>query len=176
MIVTEDAARHAVSMDQVLMSVKKTFAETPAAPVDPVAKQPASETFLPDTVRAQQRRLAAAQARRTKLPPLPPVLRDRSQSAASPVYSSSRMYSDVPSMVAINAIHVPEPVAVEAVAPIHHWRSLRSQKDEVEALPQSVDVEALAIPDRDWHSLKMELRSVVDEWIEHQKNRRSPQR
>ena len=86
------------------------------------------------------------------------------------------MYSDVPSVVEINAVHVPEPVPVEAVEPMFQWRSSRSQGDRVAALPQSVDLDALSIPDQDWHSLKMELRSVVDEWIEHQKNRRSPQR
>ena len=170
---TEDAARHAVSMDQVLMSVKKTFTDASPVPVDGVSKQAASETFLPDSVRAQQRRLATAQTRRTKLPPLPAVLRDRSQSDASSGPPSSRLYSDVPSMVAINAIHLPEPVAVEAVVPTYHWRSVRSQEETVAALPQSVDVDALAIPDQDWHSLKMELRSVVDEWIEYQKARRS---
>jgi len=172
--VSEDAARHAVSMDQVLMSVKKTFTDSATVPATAAggSRQPTDETFLPDTVRAQQRRLATAQTRRTKLPPLPPVLRHRSQQEASTVYPHPPMYSDVPSVVEINAVHVPEPVPVEAVEPMFQWRSSRSQGDRLAALPQSVDLDALSIPDQDWHSLKMELRSVVDEWIDHQKNRR----
>ena len=90
----EDTARHAVSMDQVLMSVKKTFADDePAAGIDktsaslspPAASLPDSiraqhlpdsirANQLPDSIRAQQQRLGTLHTRRTKLPPLPKAL------------------------------------------------------------------------------------------------------
>lgn len=165
---TEDAARHALSMDQVLLSVKKTFSDPSAVDgqQDTIPQSLASEKFLPATVRAQQQRLISAQTRRTKLPPLPAILRDRNQQQTSSAPASPQLHSDVPSAVEINAIHHPEPTVATATS------STEPEGSNGEALPHTVDLDALGVPDRDWDWLKTELRSVVDEWVDRQKNGR----
>ena len=171
----EDTARHALSMDQVLMSVKKTFTEDePAAGIDktsaslspPAASLPDSirAQHLPDSIRAQQKRLGTLHTRRTKLPPLPKALKAREQQGSAPVETivPPRMHTDVPQAVEINAVQAP---AAPSSGP---GRDLRAGAET-----DGLGLSELALPivgDTDWESLKADLQAVVDEWVERQKH------
>ena len=172
----EDTARHALSMDQVLMSVKKTFTDDePAAGIDktsaslspPAASLPDSiraATTLPDSIRAQQKRLGTLHTRRTKLPPLPKALKAREQQGSAPVETivPPRMHTDVPKAVEINAVQAP---AAPSSGP---GRDLRAGAET-----DGLGLSELALPivgDTDWESLKADLQAVVDEWVERQKH------
>ena len=172
----EDTARHALSMDQVLMSVKKTFTDDePAAGIDktsaslspPAASLPDSiraQPLLPDSIRAQQKRLGTLHTRRTKLPPLPKALKAREQQGSAPVETivPPRMHTDVPKAVEINAVQAP---AAPSSGP---GRDLRAGAET-----DGLGLSELALPivgDTDWESLKADLQAVVDEWVERQKH------
>ncbi len=171
----EDTARHALSMDQVLMSVKKTFTDDePAAGIDktsaslspPAASLPDSirAQHLPDSIRAQQKRLGTLHTRRTKLPPLPKALKAREQQGSAPVETivPPRMHTDVPKAVEINAVQAP---AAPSSGP---GRDLRAGAET-----DGLGLSELALPivgDTDWESLKADLQAVVDEWVERQKH------
>lgn len=171
----EDTARHALSMDQVLMSVKKTFTDDePAAGIDktsaslspPAASLPDSirANQLPDSIRAQQKRLGTLHTRRTKLPPLPKALKAREQQGSAPVETivPPRMHTDVPKAVEINAVQAP---AAPSSGP---GRDLRAGAET-----DGLGLSELALPivgDTDWESLKADLQAVVDEWVERQKH------
>ena len=171
----EDTARHALSMDQVLMSVKKTFTddepaagidETPASSSPPAASLPDSirAQHLPDSIRAQQKRLGTLHTRRTKLPPLPKALKAREQQGSAPVETivPPRMHTDVPQAVEINAVQAP---AAPSSGP---GRDLRAGAET-----DGLGLSELALPivgDTDWESLKADLQAVVDEWVERQKH------
>ena len=171
----EDTARHALSMDQVLMSVKKTFTddepaagidETPASSSPPAASLPDSirAQHLPDSIRAQQKRLGTLHTRRTKLPPLPKALKAREQQGSAPVETivPPRMHTDVPKAVEINAVQAP---AAPSSGP---GRDLRAGAET-----DGLGLSELALPivgDTDWESLKADLQAVVDEWVERQKH------
>ncbi len=171
----EDTARHALSMDQVLMSVKKTFTDDePAAGIDktsaslspPAASLPDSirAQHLPDSIRAQQKRLGTLHTRRTKLPPLPKALKAREQQGSAPVETivPPRMHTDVPQAVEINAVQAP---AAPSSGP---GRDLRAGAET-----DGLGLSELALPivgDTDWESLKADLQAVVDEWVERQKH------
>ena len=162
----EDTARHALSMDQVLMSVKKTFTDDePAAGIDetPASSSP-SAASLPDSIRAQQKRLGTLHTRRTKLPPLPKALKAREQQGSAPVETivPPRMHTDVPQAVEINAVQAP---AAPSSGP---GRDLRAGAET-----DGLGLSELALPivgDTDWESLKADLQAVVDEWVERQKH------
>ena len=162
----EDTARHALSMDQVLMSVKKTFTDDePAAGIDetPASSSP-SAASLPDSIRAQQKRLGTLHTRRTKLPPLPKALKAREQQGSAPVETivPPRMHTDVPKAVEINAVQAP---AAPSSGP---GRDLRAGAET-----DGLGLSELALPivgDTDWESLKADLQAVVDEWVERQKH------
>jgi len=162
----EDTARHALSMDQVLMSVKKTFTDDePAAGIDKTSASlspPAAS--LPDSIRAQQKRLGTLHTRRTKLPPLPKALKAREQQGSAPVETivPPRMHTDVPKAVEINAVQAP---AAPSSGP---GRDLRAGAET-----DGLGLSELALPivgDTDWESLKADLQAVVDEWVERQKH------
>ncbi|MDA8603155.1 hypothetical protein N9M21_01905 [Alphaproteobacteria bacterium] len=180
----EDTARHALSMDQVLMSVKKTFTDDePAAGIDktsaslspPAASLPDSiraqhlpdsirANQLPDSIRAQQKRLGTLHTRRTKLPPLPKALKAREQQGSAPVETivPPHMHTDVPKAVEINAVQAP---AAPSSGP---GRDLRAGAET-----DGLGLSELALPivgDTDWESLKADLQAVVDEWVERQKH------
>ena len=184
----EDTARHALSMDQVLMSVKKTFTDDePAAGIDktsaslspPAASLPDSiraqhlpdsirAQHLPDSIRAQQKRLGTLHTRRTKLPPLPKALKAREQQGSAPVETivPPRMHTDVPKAVEINAVQAP---AAPSSGPGRDLRAAGIAGAETDGLGLS----ELALPivgDTDWESLKADLQAVVDEWVERQKH------
>lgn len=175
----EDTARHALSMDQVLMSVKKTFTddepaagidETPASSSPPAASLPDSirAQHLPDSIRAQQKRLGTLHTRRTKLPPLPKALKAREQQGSAPVETivPPRMHTDVPQAVEINAVQAP---AAPSSGPGRDLRAAGIAGAETDGLGLS----ELALPilgDTDWESLKADLQAVVDEWVERQKH------
>lgn len=162
----EDTARHALSMDQVLMSVKKTFTDDePAAGIDktPASSSP-SAASLPDSIRAQQKRLGTLHTRRTKLPPLPKALKAREQQSSARVETivPPRMHTDVPQAVEINAVQAP---AASSSGP---GRDLRAGAET-----DGLGLSELALPivgDTDWESLKADLQAVVDEWVERQKH------
>ena len=162
----EDTARHALSMDQVLMSVKKTFTDDePAAGIDktPASSSP-SAASLPDSIRAQQKRLGTLHTRRTKLPPLPKALKAREQQSSARVETivPPRMHTDVPQAVEINAVQAP---AAPSSGP---GRDLRAGAET-----DGLGLSELALPivgDTDWESLKADLQAVVDEWVERQKH------
>jgi len=162
----EDTARHALSMDQVLMSVKKTFTDDePAAGIDKTSASlspPAAS--LPDSIRAQQKRLGTLHTRRTKLPPLPKAMKAREQQGSAPVETivPPRMHTDVPKAVEINAVQAP---AAPSSGP---GRDLRAGAET-----DGLGLSELALPivgDTDWESLKADLQAVVDEWVERQKH------
>ena len=171
----EDTARHALSMDQVLMSVKKTFTDDePAAGIDetPASSSPSAASLpdsiraqqLPDSIRAQQKRLGTLHTRRTKLPPLPKALKAREQQSSARVETivPPRMHTDVPKAVEINAVQAP------AAPSSGLGRDLRAGA-ETDGLGQP----EFALPlwgDTDWESLKADLQAVVDEWVERQKH------
>ena len=175
----EDTVRHALSMDQVLMSVKKTFTDDePAAGIDktsaslspPAASLPDSirAQHLPDSIRAQQKRLGTLHTRRTKLPPLPKALKAREQQGSAPVETivPPRMHTDVPKAVEINAVQAP---AAPSSGPGRDLRAAGIAGAETDGLGLS----ELALPivgDTDWESLKADLQAVVDEWVERQKH------
>ena len=162
----EDTARHALSMDQVLMSVKKTFTDDePAAGIDetPASSSP-SAASLPDSIRAQQKRLGTLHTRRTKLPPLPTALKAREQQSSARVETivPPRMHTDVPQAVEINAVQAP------AAPSSGLGRDLRAGAET-----DGLGLSELALPivgDTDWESLKADLQAVVDEWVERQKH------
>jgi len=166
----EDTARHALSMDQVLMSVKKTFTDDePAAGIDetPASSSPPAAS-LPDSIRAQQKRLGTLHTRRTKLPPLPKALKAREQQGSAPVETivPPRMHTDVPKAVEINAVQAP---AAPSSGPGRDLRAAGIAGAETDGLGLS----ELALPivgDTDWESLKADLQAVVDEWVERQKH------
>ncbi len=171
----EDTARHALSMDQVLMSVKKTFTDDePAAGIDktPASSSPSAASLpdsiraqqLPDSIRAQQKRLGTLHTRRTKLPPLPKALKAREQQSSARVETivPPRMHTDVPQAVEINAVQAP---AASSSGP---GRDLRAGAET-----DGLGLSELALPivgDTDWESLKADLQAVVDEWVERQKH------
>ena len=171
----EDTARHALSMDQVLMSVKKTFTDDePAAGIDetPASSSPSAASLpdsiraqqLPDSIRAQQKRLGTLHTRRTKLPPLPKALKAREQQGSARVETivPPRMHTDVPQAVEINAVQAP---AASSSGP---GRDLRAGAET-----DGLGLSELALPivgDTDWESLKADLQAVVDEWVERQKH------
>lgn len=175
----EDTARHALSMDQVLMSVKKTFTDDePAAGIDetPASSFPSAASLpdsiraqqLPDSIRAQQKRLGTLHTRRTKLPPLPTALKAREQQSSARVETivPPRMHTDVPKAVEINAVQAP---AASSSGPGRDLRAAGIAGAETDGLGLS----ELALPivgDTDWESLKADLQAVVDEWVERQKH------
>ena len=78
----KDAARHALTMDQVLMSVKKTFTDpepvraVPAGSSRHQIRHPKRFQPLPSPPSAMP---LATPSRRPKLPPVPAVLKAREQ-------------------------------------------------------------------------------------------------
>ena len=183
----KDAARHAVSMDQVLMSAKKPFAGLESAKAAKLEWRTDDHPILPESVRRQQRRLATLQSRRTKLPPLPTILRNR-EAPADLVQPPLR--TEVPQAVEINAVQEAPDMQEPTVEPAFKW-SKRSKTSE-HTQPSSAARNASAIEtellldrsmlehaqagqvaDADWESLKSGLRSVVDAWVERQRLSRS---
>ena len=165
-MVDKDTARHAVSMDQVLMSVKKTFADDePSANVREEISRSAAP--LPDSIRAQQQRLSTLHTRRTKLPPLPSALKERETADATRVPPS--MHADVPQVVEINAVGAR---AAGSIEPTYRWGNHQLRERTADAEAYGLDLAAQAMPhatDTDWDSLKSDLQAVVDQWVERQK-------
>lgn len=178
----KDAARHAVSMDQVLMSGRKASSDV-GAPVtrDVTSLHPSGDELpLPAGIQAQQHRLATSLRRRHKLPPLPPLpplLKAWENAAASQSPSSAQplMQAEVPPVVEINAVRRASARTVLPVDPLFTWKQLAAEavgerQDEL-VLDRSLIAKAGAVSptDADWNSLKVRLRAVVEEWVEHQR-------
>ena len=153
-------------MDQVLMSVKKTFTDEP------------TPARLPDSVRAQQRRLKTIRTRRRELPDPPVALLRRGQTGDSgdlpEVVLRRRVQTDVPPSVEINAVRrSPTASGSEAsrVEPAARWgnrgaRKIQRANGEQSILKPLTDTVA---DNADWDSLKSGLRMVLDEWVERQR-------
>ena len=193
----KEAARHALTMDQVLMSVKKTFADEPTPARVLATKRKSGTMPLPDSVRAQQRRLKTIQTRRRELPDPPAALLARGGQGSRPplpeVVLRRRVQAEVPGSVEVNAVreraataaararaHVAGQSASEAVVPVPaksriepaaRWGNRRARQAQAVTAEQTVfgPMPETIPADADWDSLKSGLRMVLDEWVERQK-------
>lgn len=180
-----DAARHAISMDQVLLSGHKPQAEKTVA-------RDAAKTLLPKSIQAQQHRIATSLSRRNKLPPLPPALQDVDGQRTEAQPSSSMMEADVPVVVEINAAAAPISQStvhsaqtaqtaqpVKPVQPAFRWsrhsdqlveQIVRDLMQDRSQFPKSLTD---ALDEAEWDTLKSGLRQVVEDWVDRQRKNRA---